>query len=80
MLAIRKVRGMCSLVASQVVVFEAIGLSCLICRCLLVLVAMLYVIVAWRLARWSDDLSFLPGVFAPFLSVFFVSVAGALVF
>ncbi len=73
-------RAMCSLVASQVAVLGAIRLSSLICRYRLVIVAMLYVIVAWRLARWSDDLSFLPGVLAHFLSVFFVSVAGALTF
>ncbi len=79
MLAIRKVRAMCSLVASQVAVFGAIRLSSLICRYRLVVVAMLYVLVAWRLARWSDKLSFLPGLLTHFLSGFFVSVAGVLV-
>ena len=79
MLAIPKVHAMCALVASQVAVFGAVRLSSLICRYRLVVVAMLYVLVAWRLARWSDELSFFPGLLTHVLSVFLLSVAGVLI-
>ena len=79
MIMIRKSRAALSLAALKVAMFIPIRLVFLMCRRRATCLAMLYFLVAWRLARLRNQLNFFPGLMAHFLSMTLTFLAAGLV-